>query len=342
MKATLQDIADYAGVSRGTVDRVLHKRPKVSEENHRKVEEALKKFNYTPNPAARSLVLSGRKLSVGVVFPPWSPYYRNEVLRGIGDAKGRLQEYGIEVITKRCASYDSDEMVAVIDSLVRKGIRGLSILAENRPPIRAKIKSLTQNGLPVVTFCSDIPGSGRLCCVSQDETKSGRIAGDLMVKILGRRGRILVVYGGHRFEAQKNRVDGFVACLSERGIPPGSCILATTDGRFGQTSREVARQLDRNRDVAGIYMAYENTAGAVAAVRRAGKAGVIRMICHDVPDDVAEFLREGIIDFAVDQNVYRQGAIPITILADYLLGGKMPESDVAFAPVVIVGAENMP
>ena len=48
-KIKIKDIAEKAGVSSGTVDRVLHKRGNVSEAAQKKVEEVLKHINYTPN-----------------------------------------------------------------------------------------------------------------------------------------------------------------------------------------------------------------------------------------------------------------------------------------------------
>ena len=48
-KIRIKDIAERAGVSVGTVDRVLHDRPNVSKPAREKVEQALKEMNYQPN-----------------------------------------------------------------------------------------------------------------------------------------------------------------------------------------------------------------------------------------------------------------------------------------------------
>ena len=49
------DIAKMAGVSVGTVDRVIHNRGRVSEENRKKVQAILEMVHYQPNLMARSL-----------------------------------------------------------------------------------------------------------------------------------------------------------------------------------------------------------------------------------------------------------------------------------------------
>ena len=62
------DIARMAGVSVATVDRVIHNRGKVSEENLARINEVLRKVNYRPNLIARSLA-SGRQYTLAVVMP---------------------------------------------------------------------------------------------------------------------------------------------------------------------------------------------------------------------------------------------------------------------------------
>lgn len=54
-RATLVDVARLSGISTGTISRILNNHPSVSDEARRKVEEAIKKLNYVPLPAARSL-----------------------------------------------------------------------------------------------------------------------------------------------------------------------------------------------------------------------------------------------------------------------------------------------
>ena len=52
---TIFDVARLAGVSRGTVDRVVYGRGRVSEETRQKVAKAIAELGYSPNPNASSL-----------------------------------------------------------------------------------------------------------------------------------------------------------------------------------------------------------------------------------------------------------------------------------------------
>lgn len=87
---TIKDIAELAGVSKGTVDRVLHKRGKVSEDALKKVNEVLDKIDYQPNLMARSLKKK-QIYSICVLIPDSAndPYWQ-PCIDGINEAKKSL------------------------------------------------------------------------------------------------------------------------------------------------------------------------------------------------------------------------------------------------------------
>ena len=63
------DIAKMAGVSVGTVDRVIHNRGRVSEENRKKVQAILEMVHYQPNLMARSLAASKKQYHLLAITP---------------------------------------------------------------------------------------------------------------------------------------------------------------------------------------------------------------------------------------------------------------------------------
>lgn len=82
MGITINDVAKEAGVSISTVSRVLNGNYPVKKETREKVEVAIKKLNFQPNPIARSLV-SKKTMSIGVVVPSITNMYFTEVIEGI-------------------------------------------------------------------------------------------------------------------------------------------------------------------------------------------------------------------------------------------------------------------
>ena len=91
------DIAEMAGVSVGTVDRVIHNRGRVSEENEKKVRAILEKANYQPNLMARSLASKKQYhfLAITLSFKPGE--YWEAISEGIDKAASETELYNVNV-----------------------------------------------------------------------------------------------------------------------------------------------------------------------------------------------------------------------------------------------------
>ena len=69
MGITLQQIAEMAGTTKSTVDKVIHERPGVSEKKRQEIKKLLKEHGYEANPLAKALNYQKRKMRVAVVLP---------------------------------------------------------------------------------------------------------------------------------------------------------------------------------------------------------------------------------------------------------------------------------
>ncbi|MDF1569195.1 MAG: LacI family DNA-binding transcriptional regulator, partial [Spirochaetaceae bacterium] len=110
--ATLKDIADRAGVSIGTVDRILHKRGRYSSETAAKVREIMEEVDYRPNLMARRL--SKSKSCRIAAFLPWPEQdsgYWELTLEGIRRAEGDLAPFGLNLDILHFDRYDADQFL---------------------------------------------------------------------------------------------------------------------------------------------------------------------------------------------------------------------------------------
>ena len=92
---TIKEIAEIAGVSRGTVDRVLNNRGSVSPDKEKKILEIVKALNYTPNLAGKTLAVTKKHLKFGyILFASTSsnPFFI-DVVNGIEERAAELSEY---------------------------------------------------------------------------------------------------------------------------------------------------------------------------------------------------------------------------------------------------------
>lgn len=341
MKPTIDIIAKHAGVSRGTVDRVLHGRPNVKEEKRQRVLDSLRELDYSPNPAARVLALKDRKIKVAILLPCWTGFFETEVKRGIKAAISELADYGLEIIVKSCKTDAPDECVELIDDMIAQGVKGIAVCAKNSVSVQEKLSSLSKENIPVVTFNSDIPGSGRMYFAGQNVVKGGRIAAEIMTKLVQEDGKILVVCGNMEFDAHKNRVEGFVTRFKELGREEGLFTVVQTFNDYDLTYQRISGSLAAIPDIAGIYMANESVPACVEVINRAKKKGKIHVICHDLSEYTTKYLQDGSVDFVIEQNLFQQGFMPVSILANYLIAGKKPTQDIEYTRINIVNAENI-
>src|SRR3569832_860194 len=93
----IKDIAAKAGVSAGTVDRVLHNRGKVAPEVEERVLQILKELNYEPYLIARALG-SNKKFRIAALIPDptFDPYWQAP-RDGVESAQAALKQYGLNI-----------------------------------------------------------------------------------------------------------------------------------------------------------------------------------------------------------------------------------------------------
>ncbi len=337
-------VADKAGVSRGTVDRVLNNRTHVSPEVRARVIAALQETGYLPahqfhQNNLQNVAISPLKL--GVLLPNWTGHFRSEILRGIDTARTEFEDFQVEIFTEECQTDLPQEVLELIDRLLEQGIQGLSLCTPDTPTIDTKINSLLQKNIPVVTFNSDLPNSGRLTFIGQDYHQSGRIAAELISKCIPHDGKILAAVGNLEFNGHKKRLEGFQERIKELNFDASQIHIIETFNDYQITYRKVLEYLQSNPEVNAIYMANRSVAGCTEAVKAAEKKGKIRIICHDVAESTKLLLKDGSIDFTITQDIFQQGYQPLVFLREYLQKGKTPDPSGISTGISIICSQNM-
>ena len=172
MSVTIKQISEISGVSRGTVDRVLHGRGRVSPEKEALVRRVAEQLGYKPNLAGKALAARKKSYTIGVLLTAEGVSFFDEVIRGVRQAAGELADYGITVIVKTIKGYNSAVQLREMEAL-RHQVNALILNPINEPEIVAEINALAEDGLPVITLNTDVEESRRLCYIGPDYQKSG-------------------------------------------------------------------------------------------------------------------------------------------------------------------------
>ena len=334
MKVTLKQIADIAGVSRGTVDRALHDRAGVNPQVRKQILAVARELNYQPNLAGRQLSAKKSGIRFGVILPyddktgSW-----NDVHQGIRAAQLELAGYGVEVVLRNYAHYTAKEQIALIDQLVETGINGLAIVPTNAPLMRQRLQSLADGGLPIIIFNSTVEGFSPLCYVGTDYALNGRTAAGLLHMLSGsRRIELAIMTGASNMFSSTTRIRGLLQELDALGA---NCHLIDTYKLFSadeSSDREYAyeltiRMLRQHPELNAVF----TVAGSVQTVARAiadeGLSGRIIHLAFDLNRDTIPSLQNGSITAVIGQESFRQGYQPLKLLFDHVVNGiQLPAS----------------
>lgn len=341
MAVTIQQIAELAGVSRGTVDRALNHRGRIAPEVAERIWKIADELGYTVK--GRRKEKKNVLVKIGVVTQLARASFMLEINRGIKKAKEELVERGVEVLVKEVLSVDAGEQLKAIDELVECGIDGLAMMPVESEDIRMRINELAENEkIPVVTFNSDIVGIKRSCFVGMDNKKSGRAAAGLLGMLTRGKGKILIITGSFGNPVNNFRVEGFVEEL--KNTYP-ELEIAGVQGSFDET-KEVQRIIENTMmavsGISGILVVSGGQAGVAKAFETLKLDRRPYVVIYDHTPKNEKALREDSVDFLIDQNGYVQGYQPPNILADIILKGKMPKKEYWYTEIKIMTKYVLP
>lgn len=340
MGLTIKEIAKLAGVSRGTVDRVIHNRPGVSPELRKTIQQILLEKEYAPSTVAVALRNSTRKLTIGVIVPDLRNEFFHDVYNGIMMASQYYRGYGVSVEEYRMEDSTGEELVHGIDALLEKGVDALAFQAIDVALVRDRLASLPQD-IPFVTFNSDLMSSRRICFVGQDAFAAGKVAGQMMNLYLRQPGSVAIMIGRSGLTHQLERVQGFREATQQSSLIQnviGPIEILESDELAYDTTLDL---LKNEPNLVGLYAAGGGQKGIAAALDASGRANNVVMIGHDLLSKTVEYLNKGVVKCTIAQAPYFQGYLPIEILVEYLLFHRKPETKQLYAAVDIRIKENV-
>lgn len=347
MAATIKRIAEMAGVSRGTVDRALNHRGRINPEVAERILKIADELGYVPKHQKPDAVIGGGKreegaLRIGVVTQLARSSFMLQVNKGIRHADKELREQGIEIIVKENETVDEEQQMKAISDLEDLGMDALAIMPVDCDGIREKINELIDlKKIPVITFNTDIVGTRRCCFVGLDNRRSGRTAAGLMGLMTRGKGKALVITGSFSNLAGSCRVDGFVEEL-KNSFPEMELIgVQSSFDQSDEVAKIIVNAMTAYPDLDGIFVA----SGGQSGVKRAFDQLQIKkrpyVIIYDRTPYNERALKEGTVDFLIDQEAYEQGYRALVLLARLLKQGKPPESEYMYTQINIKTRYNL-
>ena len=173
----LTDIARLANVSVGTVDRVIHNRGRVSEENIRRVKEIMEQVGYRPNLIARSLAVKKPCHLVALIPGFRTGDYWSAMEYGIRRAEEEWESYGVKVSVLTFDQYSKVSFEQAVSRLqeMPETVDGVIVGTLFKEAVIQLSEHLDAREIPYVYVDSDIEEQGRLAYYGTDSVAGGEI-----------------------------------------------------------------------------------------------------------------------------------------------------------------------
>lgn len=276
-KATIDDVAEKAGVSIKTVSRVINREPNVRGSTREKVEGVITKLNYRPNISARNLA-SQRSNFIVLVYDDPSAYEdpsSGYIIRLQQGALNACRTFNYELLIHPCNYRNKDvsrELKALIESTRPDGII-LAAPLSNMPKVVGAIEAI---GTPFVRLSPGKKNGKQFSVATNDQVISAEMTRYLAS--LGHK-RIAFITGHPKHKAVANRFLGYQDGLQQSGLEFSERLVIAGDNSIGSGEAAAAKLLARKPPPTAIFAANDDMAAGV--IRVAHRLGV------GVPDQLS-------------------------------------------------------
>ena len=247
-------------------------------------------------------------------------------------AEAAAAETGVELVYRSPTTFDLAKMTELLTAAVGERPDGLIASIPNADAVAGPIRAAADAGIPVITINSgfDVGRSlGALLHVGQSEYEAGRVAGDTMRKLGGTKALCLNhELGNVGLDLRcKGFIDGFA----------GSVEVMPVDADPAKAGDAIAKRLadDAEIDVALALNATIAGEPAVAAAKALPAGRKVRVGTFDITEGMLNAVADGGAAFAIDQQPFLQGYLPVQYLALLKTRGVIPVSNVSTGPRLV-------
>lgn len=344
----IKDIAAMAGVSAGTVDRVLHNRGRVSEEALRKVKKALKKINYQPNLIARSLA-SKKVCRVMALIPSFAPgEYWSEVRKGIDKAEQEFSDFHLQVDCKLFNQYDKVSFDALVKEIKEEEeeFQGVIIATLFKESTFELTQWLDTKNIPYVLIDAYIDHTKCIAYYGTDSYRSGFIGGRLLFENIHPDDHILlfnIISKGSVESTQVSvREKGFRDYLSKTGYKGSIYPVSISADNPARNEKILNLHLEKNQAGNGVRagIIFNSRVHIPAEYFYKLKKKDFVLIGYDAIESNIQYLKNGAVSHLIAQRPEVQGYNGIKALFHHLVLNQQV-TKMNYMPIDILINENI-
>ncbi|MEL7114803.1 MAG: LacI family DNA-binding transcriptional regulator [Pseudomonadota bacterium] len=298
-RPTIQDVADAAGVSVATVDRVLNGRLKVREETARKVSEAAQRVGYhAVNLIEQRLRAELPELRMGFVLQEAShAFYHALAGEAVYCADQLARTRGQAII--QFAQTQSPSEVADLMRKMRGRVDAVAAAAVNHSRVTEAVIALKAEGIPTYAMLNDFAQGERHAYIGLNNLKVGRTAAWMLGTAAPKPGKIAIFVGGPGWHGHALRETGFRSHFRE-ARPEFEVIDTIVNLETKKLTYDATSEiLSKHKDLVGLYVAGGGMEGAIQAIRERRGPGEIALVVNELTPESRTALAEGYVTMVI-------------------------------------------
>lgn len=335
----IKEIAKQAGVSIGTVDRVLHDRGRVSAETRQRIVDIIKLHDYRPNLIARSLKKM-KKISIALLVPkPTEDEYWQQAWEGFESQLMKAEQHGIFIKPYFYSLKNQKLFSRYSEQILREKPDGLIMAPNYLDEGKSLYHQCTKASIPVVMFDVMLPGTNPFSFIGTNSYQSGKLAAQLLTMISSPQGKFVIFHfdellnnSPHMIEKEQGFIDFLKDTSGNRGY---LCYCIDSRKKF---DNQLERIFNTN-PVSGIFVS-TSKAYLVGYFLKNRKIQNVKLVGFDLIKKNIDLLQEGYIDFLINQNPRRQAIQSLNTFIDYMVFREISDKE-PLSPIEIITRENL-
>ncbi len=286
----------------------------------------------------------GSALQIAVIPKGTSHEYWKSIHAGAMKAQQDLAKQGtnVNIIWKGTESEgDRNGQVNIVEGFVVQHVSGIVLAPLDNQALVTPVHDAVSRKIPVVIIDSSLNGSDWASFVATNNEKGGELAGDQLAKVLGGKGRVLVLPYAQGSASTEARETGFLTAIKKY---PGISVLSsnqyggpTTDTAY-KTAQNLLARYGSQTD--GVFSSNEtNTRGMRLALKDANLLHKVKFVGFDAAADLVDALKAGEIQGLIVQNPFKMGETGVETVVAAIKGQKVDQT--VDTGVAVVTPDNM-
>ncbi len=342
-KIRIKDIAERAGVSVGTVDRVLHERPNVSKAAREKVEKALEEMDYRPNMYASALAYNKDYRFFLVIPSHENEAYWDEIEEGASGATELRRDFGITLHIMYYERFNPTSFSKTARECLKEQPDGVIVIPSTLDVTRLFTDKLHELQIPFILLDSYMPDLKPLAFYGQDSFQSGYFAARMLMLVALKEKEIMLMKllknGQVGSKQQMNRETGFRHYMADH-FPKVNIIDVDLPWDKPETYDNTLETFFKAHPNIHHCITFNSKAHIVGEFLLKSNRRDVQIMGYDVVPKNAECVKQGSISFLVAQHAYMQGYACVMTLFNAIIM-KKEVNPVNYMPIELLTRENI-